>query len=232
MLYLVRKNQMVRLGLRLNYLHPVTVDHSNNSTELVVVLMFACTKECKKRTMKRVMCDGCIPWNYKAMNNLNCPLFVIVWGFFLQAKAFYFLLREKKFLLSHWSESRLSLSPLCWQVNICLVEDERTVAFSRERTEPFLALLPVSPVFPQIHYHTHSLHGWVGSLWLYCTEKSSGVLLLFKIQVHLVFRAFKHIVPAAFGHKQWQKKKPSAPCLQQSVTRQRKLPATCPWQHL
>lgn len=76
-------------------------------------------------------------------------------------QAFDFLLRQKMktrvffFCLTKKKRVSLSLSiPLSsfWQVNLCLVKDERTVACFLCCSRP--------------HYHIHILYGW-GSQWIY-----------------------------------------------------------------
>lgn len=131
-------------------------------------------------------------WNYSAINNLKKrPSFRYCLS--LCAASLSFLTERKKttLLSSDWSESRLSFSsPLCWQVNLCLVEDERTVAFSTERTEP---LLPVSSA---LHSHTVTHIAYMGGVLSHFTvlERKSCVPL---------FKAFNHIVPAVSGDRQW-----------------------------
>lgn len=114
---------------------------------------------------------------------LDCGPFISYWE---KKKSFAFIPLKWKQTLS------FCLSPL-WQVNLCLVEDERTGLFNRENRTVSPSLLPLSSVLYR-HTTTQSLNGW-GSLWLYCTEKKKSWVVIFK--------TFKHIVPAASGHGQW-----------------------------
>lgn len=116
-------------------------------------------------------------WNYSAINNLKKRPSLRYCLSLCVASLSFLTERKKTLLSSDWSESRLSfLSPLCWQVNLCLVEDERTVAFSTERTEP---LLPLSSLFPLLSTVTHiACMGGVLSHFTVLERKSQHLAIL------------------------------------------------------
>lgn len=119
-------NNMVRHQTKLSKFNYLSSSYPQ-SQEYLTCIMCEHMKVCSESAT----CDRYTLQNYWAITNLKKQFYFSgIWVFALQSKIL---------LLSHWNKSRLwFLPPLCWQVNLCLVEDERTAAFSAKRTELFL----------------------------------------------------------------------------------------------